>query len=87
MAKKQPSKKDSQPKQDNVIKDLEDLCIEIFAHAENDYEVTLSGNGTNAFEVSNVASAILDILHVDGRKWRRDNEKRISKRAAELCKE
>lgn len=66
---------------------LEELCVSIFAHCENDYEVTLSGNGTNAFEASNVALAVLDALHGDGRKWCKENEKRISKCAAELRKE
>ncbi|MEK7654373.1 MAG: hypothetical protein AAB345_03830 [Patescibacteria group bacterium] len=70
-----------------LVEDLEELCVDIFAHAENDYEVTLSGNGINASEASGVALAILDLLHGDGRKWRDSNEKRISKRATELRKE
>jgi len=70
----------------NLVQDLEELCVEIFAHAENYYEVTLSGNGTNPCEASNAAHAVLDILHGDGRKWREDNEKRVQKRAAELRK-
>ena len=76
-------------RQDNsrLVEDLEELCVDIFAHAENDYEITLSGNGINACEASGVACAILELLHGDGRKWRDSNEKRISKRAAELRKE
>ena len=41
-----------------------DLCADIFAHAELDYEITLHGNGTNASEASNVALELLDILRV-----------------------
>jgi hypothetical protein len=68
-------------------KELEDLCLSIFAHSFNDYEVTLSGNGTNCCEASNVALAILDVLHGDGRKWRKKNEKQIEKLAKKLRKE
>ncbi len=76
-------------KRDNsrLVEDLEELCVDIFAHAENDYEVTLSGNGINACEASGVACAILDLIHGDGRKWQDNNAKRISKRATELRKE
>ena len=69
-----------------MSKQLEDLCVSIFAHCHNDYEITLSGNGTNACEASNVALSILDILHGDGRKWRKANEKQIEKKAKELRK-
>jgi hypothetical protein len=68
-------------------KELEGLCLSIFAHSHTDYEVTLSGNGTNCSEASNVALAVLDILHGDGRKWRRANEKQIEKQAKKLRKE
>lgn len=68
-------------------KQLEDLCLSIFAHSFNDYEVTLSGNGTNASEASNVALSILDIIHGDGRKWRKANEKQIEKYAKKLRKD
>jgi hypothetical protein len=68
-------------------KELEDLCLDIFAHSFNDYEITLSGNGTNCSEASNVALAILDTLHGDGRKWRKKNEKQIEKLAKKLRKE
>ena len=70
-----------------LIKELEELCVSIFAHNENDYEVTLAGNGTNSSEASNVALAILYIIHGDGRKWERENEDRISKRAKDLRKQ
>jgi hypothetical protein len=68
-------------------KELEDLCLSIFAHSVNDYEVTLSGNGTNCCEASNVALAVVDILHGDGRAWRKKNEKQIEKLAKKLRKE
>ena len=68
-------------------KKLESLCIEIFAHSVNDYEVTLSGNGTNPCEASNVALSVLSILHKDGRKWRKENTSIIEARASVLCKE
>ena len=68
-------------------KELEGLCLSIFAHSNNDYEVTLSGNGTNCSEASNVALAILDILHGDGRKWRKQNKKQIEKYAKKLRKD
>lgn len=44
---------------------LIDLCVEIFASAELDYEVTIVGNGTNPAEASNVAAGILVILGID----------------------
>jgi hypothetical protein len=68
-------------------KELEGLCLSIFAHSVNDYEVTLSGNGTNCSEASNVALAVLDVLHGDGRKWRKANEKQIEKLAKKLRKD
>ena len=69
------------------IKELEELCLSIFAHSSNDYEITLSGNGTNCSEATNVALAIMDILHGDGRKWRKQNEKLIEKYAKKLRKD
>lgn len=44
---------------------LIDLCLEIFASSELDYEVTIAGNGTNSAEAENVAKGILDILGID----------------------
>lgn len=70
--------------QKNVINELENLCVEIFAHASLDWEITLSGNGTNPCEATNVALEILDIIHGDGRRWRKSNEKKIVKCAKEL---
>ena len=66
---------------------LEELCIDIFAHGRNDRHITLSGNGTNPSEAGNVAYAIMDIIHGDGRRWKKDNDGRIQARAAELKKE
>lgn len=71
----------------DVTQQLEDLCVSIFAHSVNDYEVTLSGNGTNCAEASNVALSVLDILHGDGRKWRKEHEKEIEKKAKALRKQ
>ena len=71
----------------NTTKHLENLCIDIFAHSFNDYEITLSGNGTNCSEASNVALAVLDVMHGDGRKWRKEHEKQIEKLAKVLRKQ
>jgi hypothetical protein len=62
---------------------LIDMCVDIRAHAENDYEVTLGGNGTNACEASNVVREILSILGVDSKSL----QARISERAKELSEE
>ena len=66
------------------LEQLEELCLDIFAHYECDYEITLSGNGVNCAEAAGVAYAILDILHQDGRKWVKDNQEKINNRAQEL---
>ena len=39
-----------------------ELCVDIFAHSSLDYEITLCGNGCNAFECEGVALKLLDIL-------------------------
>src|SRR3989344_3954471 len=70
-----------------LVEDLEEFCIDVFVHCENDFEITLSGNGTNSAEAANAAYAILDLLHEDGRAWRRANEKRINAYAKKLRKE
>jgi hypothetical protein len=64
--------------------ELEELCIDVFAHADCDYEVTLSGNGVNPCEASGMARAILDIIHGDGRKWEREHASLVKARAKEL---
>jgi len=69
------------------LKKLEKLFIEILAYAENDWEITLSGNGTNASEAVNVVYAVLDILENGGRKWHKANQYKISQRAKILRKE
>jgi hypothetical protein len=71
---------------DSNQQQLEELCLSIFAHVDCDYEVTLSGNGTNPCEATNVAYVILDILHGDGRAWRKANQKKIDKLAKQLRK-
>ena len=62
----------------SIEKRLDELCISIIAHCRLDYEITISGNGTNPSEAANVAYAILDIVHGDGRAWVKKNEKAIS---------
>ena len=39
-----------------------ELCVDILAHSSLDYEITLCGNGYNAFECEGVALELLDIL-------------------------
>ena len=60
---------------------LIELCVEIYAHLELDWEVTLAGNGTNPSEASNVADEILGILGVD------ENSKEFQALLAEKIKE
>ncbi len=70
---------------DKVKEKLIEMCVEIYACSELDYEVTLGGNGTNAAEAANVAGEILDIIGVkdeDGKF-----EKMVSDRVKELKKE
>ena len=43
-------------------KQVYDLCVDIMAHSEKDLEITLSGNGTNIGEATNVANAILEMM-------------------------
>ena len=74
------------PKIEKDFEKLVELCVDIFAHCQNDYEITLSGNGTNACEASNVALSILDTFYGDGRKWRRANQQRIDTQALKLRK-
>ena len=44
--------------------ELVEMCVNIFAHADVDCEITLFGNGVNPAEASLVAFAILDVLKV-----------------------
>ena len=49
----------------NKIKqELIDLCIDVHAHANLDYEITLGGNGVNSFENIGTANEVLRILGV-----------------------
>ena len=57
-----------------------DLCINIFAHNECDFEITLQGNGASSFEGSYVAWELLDILDVEYEEI----EARVQKRIVEL---
>lgn len=43
---------------------LLELCTDVLAHAELDYEVTINGNGVNASECSEMAIAVMKILGV-----------------------
>ncbi len=61
---------------------LLDLCVEIYACNELDYEVTLSGNGTNASEAANVAGEILDIIGV--KRKDREFKRKVAERAKEM---
>ena len=72
---------------EELVEKLEELCVDIFAHADNDYEITLAGNGTNPAEASNVATAILSIVHGNGREWIKNNTERIEECATELRQE
>ena len=53
--------------QGEIDSKLIDLCVDIYAHSELDWEWTnLShGNSTNSFEASNVADDIFKIIEVD----------------------
>jgi len=45
-----------------MVEQLLNLCVEIYAFMELDWEITLAGNGTNSSEASNVADEILNII-------------------------
>ena len=49
---------------EKMIMGLRLLSIEVFAHVELDWEVTLGGNGTNCCEAANVMHAINDMFPV-----------------------
>jgi hypothetical protein len=61
-------------------RDLEELCVEIFAHALNDYQVELNGCDTNCAEAENVADEIVQIMGFSKKLWR----PRVEARAKEL---
>ncbi|EKD53265.1 MAG: hypothetical protein ACD_61C00089G0006 [uncultured bacterium] len=50
---------------DEMREKLIALCVDIYAHDQLDWEITLAGNGTNAFEASRVANKILEILGIE----------------------
>jgi hypothetical protein len=64
---------------EGIRKRLIDLCIEIYACNELDYEVTLAGNGTNASEASNVADEILNILNIKKNDIQEDIGKEVDR--------
>lgn len=47
------------------IKEIIDLCADVEAYSEMDYEITLGGNGANASECSYLAGEIINILKID----------------------
>lgn len=50
----------------NKIKqELLDLCIDVYAHANLDWEITLCGNGVNSFENTGTVNEILRILEIE----------------------
>jgi len=49
---------------EELRKKVLDLCIDIYAHDQLDYEITLCGNVYIAFECSGVADKLLEILGV-----------------------
>lgn len=69
----------------SVLADLSTLCVDIYAHAEIDSEITLCGNGTSACEATNVANRIFEILGID--KNTDLHQMRIEARVKELEKE
>jgi len=42
-----------------------ELCVDIYAHDQLDWEITLCGNGCNAFECSGVANEMLEIMGIE----------------------
>ena len=66
-----------------LIEQLIDLCVDIYAHCELDYEINLGGNGTNPYEAANVASEIMDILGMR----KRDLEIKINEVVKDLIEE
>lgn len=61
-------------------KKLYDFCVNILAHCQLNYEITLGGNGTNSFEAANVAHALMREFNIiidsaDVRKRARELEK------------
>jgi hypothetical protein len=61
-------------------KKILDLCVDIYAHAELDWEITLGGNGCNSFECCGVADELLEILGTN----LKEIEPLIDKRVEEL---
>ena len=59
------------------LEKLNDLLIEIYAHANQDFEVTINGNGTNCSEALNVAYGVIKILHGSVAKWKSENKNQI----------
>lgn len=62
-------------------KKLHDFCVNILAHCQLDYQITLGGNGTNPFEAANVAHALMREFSIN------INPEDVSKRVKELKEE
>jgi hypothetical protein len=68
---------------EEIVEQLIDLCVDIYAHCELDYEINLGGNGSNPYEAANVAREILDILGMN----KSDLEIKINEAVKELIEE
>ena len=66
----------------DIRSQLFNLCVDIYAHAQLDWEWTNSwGNGTNCSEAYNVAQDIIGIL---GNVMESEIDEAVNKRIAEL---
>jgi hypothetical protein len=54
-----------------------DLCVDIYAHLELDWEIDLAGNGTNPSEASNVADVLKEIFEFNEDEFSELANKRI----------
>lgn len=65
---------------EEIKQKLIDLCVDIFAHSDLDYEITLANCGANSFEAAFVAREILNILNIN----RDDLEEKIEAKISEI---
>jgi len=59
------------------LKKLYKLCVKVEAHSQLDFEVTIGGNGCNAFEASYVTNEICGMLQFDQAQFQKDVEKLV----------
>ena len=57
-----------------------EFCINIYAHAQLDWEINIAGNGCNISDVYNVADELFQILNLNKKKF----AKQINQRVKEL---